>query len=263
VLNLGDSSDGRAAPATQIEYSNYQSEKFASLRIPYYMVQGNHELNIYRSNTYDGSDKLTNEQIYNLYFNNTPLGVVYNPNCYMDYYVDLPFNVRMIVLNFSNQDAYKIGDSTVSWFRDTALDSNKTILLATHYSSIPDHNSYSNYISDANYAVVTSIINTFIANGGKVVQVYGHSHTDYKFTSPWLQVALNNARPLQSDISNVEAYGTLISALTTAGETIDSPARTYGTVTEDCWTVCVLRPLSNKIDFIRFGAGNDRTGLTY
>lgn len=264
VINLGDSSDGRADRTTQIAYCNEQAKRFAEISIPYYFVSGNHELNIYSGGGYNGTDKMNIEQLYTLFFNCLPQAVTRNPDNYTDYYVDIPaYNVRLVILNMchpntsSLSNAYHVDSSTVSWYQNTALDSSKTILLFTHYSPIANSNSYPTVYGDTNIGQIATITETFVNNGGTLINIYGHSHADFKFTSPYLQISLCCAKCHQTDIST-SAYDYL-----RLNSDIVSPTRELGTVSEDCWTVAVLRPLSGKLDLIRFGAGSDRTGITY
>ena len=93
----------------------------------------------------------------------------------------------------------------------------------------------------------------FVDSGGTLIQLCGNSHADYSFSDPWLTVFSTCAKFYQADVTTEEF--TMITGYD--GELV-SPARTLGTITEDSWSLVVVRPQARKINFIRFGAGADR-----
>jgi hypothetical protein len=118
--------------------------------------------------------------------------------------------------------------------------------------SVYEHQNYYGQMT-ANSYNISSAINTFINNGGTVIQLFGHSHADYYFTSPILSIASNCCKFEQSNIES-EGY----SYITGNVGNIEAPARTINTDTVQSFDIVVVRPTSRKINMIRFGAGNDR-----
>jgi hypothetical protein len=179
---------------------------------------------------------------------------VFNPDTNgTDYYKDFnEFGVRLVVLNADYLNAYAYHSSTAAWLENVALDTDKIILLAEHLSSIPTQNW--NNGSPTNKDGITAALQSFVNNGGTVIQLCGHSHADYSFDTPWLCVFSNCQKLEKADLS-----GSGYQAITGYDDYgLVAPDRTAGTATEDSWSVVVLRLNSRKINFVRFGAGNDR-----
>ena len=96
-------------------------------------------------------------------------------------------------------------------------------------------------------------INSFINNGGTLIQFCGHAHSDYTFTTPWLNFCLTCGK-----FESVDTSASGYQAITGYDGTLSSPSRTVGDATEQAWNVVIIRPLARKVNVIRFGAGDDR-----
>jgi hypothetical protein len=250
IMNLGDNTDGNVPQDVTLKRAKYMNEQFAKCGIPYYMTIGNHDTNYYQ-NGYN----FTGVQTFSAYLSDTR-GVHFEDNAYhISFYKDFDWlGVRVIVLNVDYLDSYKVSADTISWFETKALNTNYTVLLCEHLSSVKTQNWNAQNLG--NGVTLTSKIEAFINNGGTLIQICGHSHADYYFNDPWFTVFSGCQKMEQPD--------------TTAGNYLDisgniggnagivAPSRTMGTVTEDLWNVCVLKPISKELDFIRFGAGVDR-----
>ena len=170
-----------------------------------------------------------------------------------EYYKDFEVGVRLVVLNvnYGAGGRYAFDSHTAAWLTNSALDTDNVVLLCSHLSSIPTQN-WSN-TNPANAADVTAAIQAFVTGGGVVVQLCGHSHADYAYTSPWTNVFSCCNKCQQADVTE-EGY----QMITGYVDTLVAPERTVETVTEDCWSIVVVRPTARKINLIRFGAGADR-----
>ena len=252
VLNTGDLTDGAATQAVTLQRSYDCLQDFMSLDLPYYWAHGNHDTNY----AYSGHPYLfTMAECYQANFTGTK-NVVYNYNEHgTDYYTDfIGLNVRMIVLNANNVDKaleYAYGDTTAAWLTD-ALDTDKKVLLIVHQSPIKTQ-VYSQ-VTTVNAAGVVSAIEAFIANGGDLIMLSGHSHNDVAFVSPWLSIMddcqrfSNTPTDITDDAHSMTGYI----------DVVKKNARVADTASEDLWSVCVYKPDANDLDIIRFGAGTDR-----
>lgn len=226
--------------------------RFMHIGIPYYQAIGNHDTNYSTKAGATGNTRLTLGETYRSYLSATK-DIVVNENNFTDYYVDFDWcGVRLIVINSDYLNAYVFSPSTAQWLSETALNTDKIVLLATHLSMIPSQN-WDNG-NPTNSDSVKSAIQTFVNNGGTVIQVCGHSHADYSFNSPWLCVFSNCQKLEKADLSGKEYQK--ITGYDSYG--LVAPDRTVGTYTEDSWNVVVLRPKTRKVNFVRFGAGEDR-----
>ena len=250
-INLGDSIDGRAELGT--EYNKrlirYLTKKFKQLNLPTYYVLGNHDDNRYI--TGDAFDY--NELFSHYYSNNENNNVVYNNLTNgLDYYVEYKnFGIRMIYLSQNRDNQYKWDDDTISWFTNVLTDAktnNLSVILLTHIDPVANHN-YQNW-AVSNRQPVIDAINNFISSGGKyIATIYGHNHVDGYTINPYLAVTVGCQKCQNGSEDKLENFSGL--------EYVKKPVRTAHTYTEDLWTCLIIRPNSKKINFVRFGAGDD------
>lgn len=252
IANLGDMIEGNKAKATSLEYAYDSTQDFANIGEDYIFALGNHDENTYTDD--DASNQFTLAECYSAFFTATK-NVVPNFSEYgTDYYFDLPVGVRVIVLNACNVSSgttYAYGNSTAQWLGSVLTNTTTPVLLLEHLSSVAEQVWNNN--NPIGSASINSVIQSFIDNGGKLIQMSGHSHADIAFIEPWLSIVQVCQKYEQADVSTTE-YA-LISGYI---DVINNPARTAQTYTEDAWSCCVYKPSTNDIYIIRFGAGNDR-----
>ena len=248
VLNDGDNTDGNTSPEVTLSRDFYMLARFNEIGIPYYQAVGNHDINGYSSTT-----RLTSDQIYKAYLSNVR-GVHFNMMAgEKDYYVDFDgVGIRLIVLDSNHNATYTFSENAGAWLANTALDTNKIVIVATHMSPINNHN-YSNRHMTNSESII-SAMQAFVDGGGTIIQLGGHSHADYHFETPWLSIHSCCQKFIQEDSSDTN-YNWIKERV----NDLTFPERTLGTYTEDCWDVVVVKPISRTINLIRFGAGNDRT----
>lgn len=123
----------------------------------------------------------------------------------------------------------------------------------------------SNAPSDYHFVLFTHMSTEAVYNGGSAlgnasamksllaeykdrIYCYIHGHTHYDavyYTNEFVQIGLCCSVPDQPPASVPD--GAI------------SPARTIGTVTQDCISVIIILPDEGKVELVRFGAGNDAT----
>lgn len=248
VLNLGDNTDGNVDKDFTKGRNSIVVNRLAGLGIPYYQALGNHDTNYY------ASEKLTMADIYASYFSATK-DVKFNPDTNgTEYYIDYPtVGVRIVVLNvnYGEGGRYAYSPTTANWLTNNALQTDNIVLLCEHLSSVPTQNWENRKPTNADS--ITSAVQAFVNNGGTVIQLCGHSHADYAFDTPWLTVFSCCNKCQQVDVEG-EGYA----VITGYTEAPYAPERVVGTVSEDCWSIGILRPTARKLNLIRFGAGEDR-----
>lgn len=258
ILCAGDVTDGNA---TKTVTKGLLADFMPLMRrtgLPVYFSAGNHDSNAYGSNSY----YFTNTEMYKYYYSHSDNVVFADEDSYgVNFYKDFDeYNVRLISLDATNTDYgttphYRYPANTTTWFDTTlnATPSGYMVILLTHLSPYSEHN---NGVAPENASTVISTIETWLDNGNTLISFIGHNHYDYAFTSPYLEVITNCNLFVDLD-EDVVADGT-----GTLPEGAVQWAREYGTITEDCFDIIVIRPLSNAVDMIRFGAGEDRS-FTY
>lgn len=255
VANLGDSIDGMSSQATSLQQAAAVTDGFRKVKAPYIYAQGNHDNNPYTSSGSFSNLEFNIEQCFKAFFLNTRDVVVNFAENGTDYYFDMDgIGVRVVVLNSSNVNVaknYAFGSTTGAWLESTAFDTDYTVLLMEHISSISSQ--VWNNTAGSNYTTIKNKIQAFVSGGGKLVQIMGHSHVDLAFVTPWLAVSMVCQKCQQANTSTTE-----MQKISGYIDVIGSPARTVGAATEDAWTVCVLKPRAMELATIRFGAGADR-----
>ena len=248
VINLGDSIEGYSLDTTAIVYGNLISEEFMKIGLPYYSVIGNHDDNRYHNLT--SNDRLTVGERYQVFV--SPTRRVYHDSTGLNFYVDVPeFKVRMIFLNSVADYTYKYDTDTCTWFSSVALDTPEGygVIINTHIA--PTSAWTYNNTSVTNASTILSALSTYASTKTVMAIICGHNHVDNVYSTPHKGITLccqkfenENGDPAKWPSGAVK------------------PSRTAGTASEDCWSVMVVRPNSGKINFVRFGAGNDYE-LTY
>ncbi len=252
IMNLGDDTDGNFTDIGDLyKAAHYVQSNILKLNIPYYKAIGNHDTNCFAT-------PIDVKKMYNAYMTHLPLlykNIVFNPQSFgTEYYIDYEkYGIRLIVLNTMFDGLFSYSDSTPDWLRNEALKTDKLILLCEHLSCVHTMNMNAKPIK--HNEEVIKVLKEF---KGKIIQICGHSHCDYHFDyydeklSPFLTVFCNLqrcSRRRQSDIGDITEgfYGKF-----------GCPKREPETVSEDCWDVVIVRPNYHKINFVRFGAGEDR-----
>lgn len=237
VINLGDSIEGYSTDTIAMNYGNLISNEFRKIGIPYYSVIGNHDDNRYHNNT--TADRLTVGERYQVFVN--PTRKIVSDSTGLNYYVDFDeFGIRLVCLNSVSDYTYKYTTETCAWLSNVALNTEYKILVCTHIAPSSSWN-YNNTNPTNGSTVATALSAKDI-----IALVCGHNHVDCTFTSPYNGITLN-CEKFENENGNPSLWP--------SGSV--KPQRTLETASEDCWTVMVVRPASQKINFVRFGAGSD------
>lgn len=260
IACLGDLTDGRVAQATTIGWLNYMFDRFREIDTPLMFAAGNHDTNGYYTTPWFTLDQIAQTQ-----YSNNRNDAVYSDGTH-NWYVDVPnHKMRFIGLcsacaeNTTSRYRYPTGTDT---FVSNALSSTPSgymVVLLEHLVPIASQN-WNNTVQQ-NASGVKSAIDTWLAadNSHTLISFMGHSHADYAFTSPWLNIAIN----CQKTEDVITADYTVTQEMRDQGTDMGVVGAKHwhnvaGTYKEDCWDVCVIRPLSRKVNMVRFGVGEDR-----
>ena len=245
LIAMGDLTQGNKAMSETEAEVRHVNDQFRRLNVPLYSCVGNHDTNIYYKigDTYQKDHVFTLGQLYYLYVRYI-YGVTYDmTSSGTNYYKDFPeFNTRFVFLNSNEGDDYGYTDETLAWFRQVMDSGRETYVFSHRKCSVT-----SEYHNDAAMAEVIKNSENFR------MYFYGHVHYDCEFATPFV----HESTPYLAFAQNAhKCYNHELKDTAPAGAVI--PTRTVDTVDEDCFDIVVIRPNSQKVNLVRFGAGLDR-----
>lgn len=260
VACLGDLTDGDVAQNTTIERINHMFDRFRELNLPVMFAAGNHDANGYYQRPW-----FTQDQIAQVMYSNNRNDVEFSGGT-QNWYMDVPSKkIRFLSLcsanTTTNSSRYGFPDGT-NTFVANALNTTPegyVVVLLVHLSPIASQN-WNNTVQ-INASGVLSAINTWLGadNSHSMISFMGHSHADYHFTEPWLNIAINCQKTEPSITEDYVVTQEMKDADTDKGVVgAKHWHNVIGTYKEDCWDICVIRPASRKVNMIRFGVGEDR-----
>ena len=241
--------------ADGIELVDYVMDEMAGIGIPLYFSMGNHDDFRYMENG------LTAGEIYAHYMSRSNPDVIPDTDSLSNgtnYYKDfLGYKVRLICFNTntlpteSSKGTYGITAHTITWLSGVLADmpSDWIALIMTH---VPIN---SDLLWPTGQVLARSAeVCTAIQNSGKTAFIIsGHTHFDASLKDEtygfWQIVTSSNLFYSAAETIEITTKG---------GQTGYNYARDVSDYTADLWDVLVIRPVSRKINFVRFGSGIDR-----
>lgn len=237
MIHLGDLTDGMVPLAITREYVEKVMEDLYSLKVPVYLALGNHDSN---------------------YFNNNPewMDEQAQSSLYLDrrepwYYVDFEKQkLRCLFLHsFNHREKVRYGfpPEEVDWVKKVLAETTESysILVFSHVPLLAEMHFWSKEIR--NSGEMLEVLEEYVSRGGRVfAYVHGHNHADqicYEKKFPIVAIGCAKCE----DFKDKKPDGAV---------TYD---RKMGTVTQELWDVMVVDVEEGKIEFVRFGAGEDRT----
>ena len=247
IIHLGDFTDGMVPAAVTREYVERELRDLLKNQIPIYFVLGNHDSNYFKSNP----ERMSRKEQQDFYFSYIDSYIKRGTN-QSYYFVDYEkIGLRGIFLesyNFEEKLKYGFSEEEMLWLQET-LDATPKGYSAIVFSHVPPLGRL-HYWTDQirNSDVLMNILEAYNTSEGKRIMafIHGHNHADQIFTErsfPIIAIGcakceyFTDKKPRGSDTYN----------------------RTPNTVTQELWDVMIITPTRNKIDFVRFGAGEDRT----
>ena len=250
VFVNGDLTDGNVAKATTKGYVKHIFDGLRRLPVPVLCSIGNHDDNRYSTPIMTSAEMFAN---YTAQGNMD--GINYGSMNGTNYYIDYKsLKIRFIIINSNDFSGhYDFTEETRLFLSEALAD------MPTGYQGFIFTHTSPGTVMNYNQTVrphggdVETIINT----SGRVNAVfYGHSHQD------------NSFGPAGSGALNVYDYLAICSCCEKCTNSNGDPSkwspnasmplRTVGTATEDLWDIIVIRPVSRKINYVRFGAGDNR-----
>lgn len=247
IIHLGDITDGILSKKMCIDYTEKVLGDLRKNHIPVYLTIGNHDTNYF----YNNPESLTYEEQYAIYerYNDR---YVCRENNQLWYYVDFD-NVKfrgVFLYAFDHREKIRYGyyEEEVEWVAkvlDHTPDGYKVIVFS-HDAPLASLDYWASEIRNGNDLV--KVLESYHAKENKCVIafIHGHTHADYIYTErafPIISIGCSKCEYFpDKKIEKSIRY-----------------ERELDSVTQELWDTMIITPEEDKIDFVRFGAGADRT----
>ncbi len=241
MIHLGDFTDGMTPATITKEYVRQVYDDLGRLGCPTYMVLGNHDANYFKGNP-EPFDLQEQSKLY--------LG---SEKPY--YAVDFPERgFRLLVLHSfdhtknGQEMRYGFSPEEVGWVRDILAEtpSGWKVLVCSHVPLLAEMHYWSKAIR--NGPEMAQVMEDYIRAGGVLLAyIHGHVHADQLNTEslPFPVVAVGCAKVEDDQIHKAPGSKTW--------------PREMGRVTQELWDLLLVNTKTGQLDFVRFGAGEDRT----
>lgn len=249
IVHLGDLTDG-VLPARETALLTRRClADLQKLGKPLLVVPGNHDSAYFRGNP----DPMTPEQEQDvLYKGVLPASVVRAPGAFW-YSYDLPaHNLRMLVLlshDYRAQPRYGYPDEELAWVRQTleATPAGWRVLVFSHCPALPEMHYWSKDITNGPALVELLARYRDGKTGPKVLAlIHGHNHCDQVDTAHGVPIVSIGCAKLEY-FPDKKPEGSV------------TPPRRRDDKTQELWDVLLVDTAKDRLQFVRFGAGEDRT----
>lgn len=246
IIHLGDITDGMVPKNITRDYVNTVVSGLKKIEVPLYIVQGNHDSNYFSNNP----EVMSDEEQFELYQLNCPDDVVREEKNFW-HYADRPeLQLRMLFLSsFDHREGMRYGfpKEELNWLQQTLANTpmGYAVLVFAHVPPLAEIHFWSDEIRNGEELI--GILEEHNKEEGRQVMAYihGHNHADQIYQGrdfPIISLGCNKCEYF----ADKKPEGAI------------TYERKLETVSQDLWDALIVNPGEKKLDFIRFGAGEDR-----
>jgi hypothetical protein len=247
VVFLGDLTDGMVTAAATRRYAKDALGELRSLGVPLYTVIGNHDANYFAGNR----EPFSIEEQCALYLSHADDYVVRETDSPW-YYADFPDRgLRFVFLHsFDEREEIRYGfsDECLRWLKTALADAPRDtdIVVFSHLTPLVELQYWTDRIRGGHELVgILEAYGAHSSAGRILAYINGHNHAD--------QVYEGLSFPIISvGCAKTECFA----EYKPAGS--HTPARRLGDASQELWNALLITPNERRLDFIRFGAGEDR-----
>lgn len=246
IIHLGDLTDGMVPAEITKRYVQKMIVDLQRNQAPVHIVLGNHDANYFHGNP----EPFSVDEQCELYQNhNEEKHECFSKQPY--YYVDYDsIKLRCIFLvSFDDSESVRYGFSAeqLVWVEEALAHTpaGYAVMIFSHVAPLAKLDFWSDEIRNGEQLV--EILEKYNRKNEITILAYvhGHTHADYCYTK--------SSFPIVSIGCNKCEY-----MLEKKKPEMVTPERNVHTVTQDLWDAMIINPAAGVIDFIRFGAGQDR-----
>lgn len=237
LIHLGDLTDGMVPREITEEYANGVIEDLKGLGVPVYLTIGNHDSNYFNQNP----EWMKAGEQSEFYLNRE------KPWYHQDFRDQ---KLRCLFLfSFDHRETIRYGfpDEEVEWLEQILMDTPEDfcVLIFSHVPLLPEMHFWSDKIRNSDR--LFSVLKNYVHSGGVILAfIHGHNHADQIYDAGEFPIVSIGCAKCE-DFKDHKPKGAV---------TYD---RKMGSVTQELWDVMMVNTQEKKIDFVRFGAGEDRS----
>lgn len=240
IVQLGDVTDGIAPAMVTVSFAERVLGDLAACGVPVLGCIGNHDANYFEGN----AQRLSDNACARLYLD--------RPDPW--YFEDFPEQrVRCLFLHSFNPDArerYGFELLEVFWAQRVLQQTPQgwKVLVFSHVTPTAEVHYWSETIG--NGELLLKMLTRFDRRrkGAVLGFIHGHGHVDQVHRRPEIPFPIISIGCAKfEDFEECKPEGSF------------TPKREQGTATQDLWDVLVVKPDANRLEFVRFGAGADRS----
>lgn len=247
IIHMGDMTDGMLSKRMLRSNTAKVLSDLRSLNVPVYVSIGNHDTNYFKGN----QEWLTAEEQYAYYLRYNDEHI-YRESGSLYYYVDYEKQkVRCLFLHsFNHQEGLRYGFpiEEIGWVRRTLAETpeNYCVLVFSHDAPLARLDYWASEIRNGEELV--GVLEEYHSRKGHCILAYihGHTHADYVYTERTFPI-------VSVGCSKVEYFPDK------KPEGAVRYEREIGTVTQELWDTLIVKPKERRLEFVRFGAGENRT----
>lgn len=245
IVHLGDLTDGMVPRELTVEYVERMLSDLKQLHIPVHIVLGNHDANYFAGNpdVFSLEEQVELYQKHSQSYKSDPS----LPYYYTDYKEQ---GIRCIFLNaYDNNEKVRYGFDwqQVKWLEDVLRKSSENygILIFSHDAPLAKLDYWSDEIRNGE-ALMDVLERHQRKQNTILAYIHGHAHADYVYTErlfPIISIGCAKCEDMQE--KKAEGFVT--------------EKRELGMITQELWDILIVKPNKRQIEFVRFGAGKDKT----
>lgn len=236
IIHLGDLTDGILPLALTRESVDAVMADMKRTGKPVFLCCGNHDSNYFKNNP----EKMTEEE----------MSVYYLGREKPWYHIDYPVQkIRILYLysfDYREKVRYGFPAEELEWVNETlaSMEDGWAALVCAHVPPLPEIHFWSDQIR--NGEALLQILEEYHRSGRKILAyVHGHNHGEQIYTERLFPIVSLGCNKME-DFQDKKPAGSW------------TYNREQDTVMEDLWDIMIVHQNHNGIDFIRFGAGEDR-----
>jgi len=245
IIHLGDLTDGMVSRELTVKYVETMLNDLKELQIPVHIVLGNHDANYFARNpdVFSLEEQVELYQKHSQSYKSEPS----LPYYYTDYGEQ---RIRCVFLNaYDNNEKLRYGfdQEQVKWLENVLKNTPEqyVIIIFSHDAPLAKLDYWSDEIRNGD--ALLDVLERHQHKWNNILAyIHGHAHADYIYTERLFPIISLGCAKCE-DMQEKKPAGFV------------TEKRELGTITQELWDTLIVKPEKRQIEFVRFGAGMDKT----